>query len=164
MPSGILLISKNPTVNPFVTSTASAIQAGGKRSPVKDGVWEEVLPCLWGAGADTELSARHRSNGDPPGHSSSNTVAPLHPPHPGHCKQKPEGERIQGPGIRKPHFITHTQAVSERRPRRSNSCLPLLLPVFSSCLETQLPSVFALKTSALNFLLNKEWVYFDFLI
>lgn len=42
MASRILLISKNPKVNPFVT--ASAIQGGGQTSAVKDGVKGVTLP------------------------------------------------------------------------------------------------------------------------
>lgn len=91
MPSKISLISKKHESEPFVRSIASAIQVRGQTSPVKDRVWE-ALPCLWGAGADIELSARHKPNGDPLGHSSSNKVAP--PPHhcPGHCKKKTTGK------------------------------------------------------------------------
>lgn len=86
-----MLIAKNPTVNAFVTSTASAIQAGGQTSAVKDGVWEG-LPCLWGAGADTGLSARHRPSADPPGRGSSNKVALPLCHCPGHCKKKTTGK------------------------------------------------------------------------
>lgn len=49
---------------------------------------EQGLPCLSGAGDGTELSARHRPSGGPPGHSSSNTGAPLLPRHPGHYTRK----------------------------------------------------------------------------